>query len=110
MSVRFSRSLRPKISKKPNDDGQLLPIEGKAFGDTESCYDRLPASAKATVPEPVWNLSHNSAGLALHFVTDAGAFKMRWVVRGANLPHTPTTGMSGVDVYRRTPEGWRCAT
>lgn len=90
-------------------DGQRLPVEGKAFADTESFYDRLPARAKVTVPAPVWNLSHNSAGLALHVVTDAGAFKIRWVVRGANLamPHMPATGMSGVDVYRRTPDGWR---
>jgi hypothetical protein len=116
--VRFShadRVLAPADRPPDKDgmtvwyDGQLLPVEGKAFGDTESFYDRLPARAKATVPEPVWNLSHNSAGLALRFVTDAGSFKIRWAVRGASLamPHMPATGMSGVDVYRRTPEGWR---
>ena len=90
-------------------DGQTLPIEGKAFSDTESYYDRLPARAKATVPAPVWSLSHNSAGLALRFVSDAGSFKVRWVVRSATLAmtHMPATGMSGVDVYRRTPQGWR---
>lgn len=90
-------------------DGRLLPIEGKAFKDTESYYDRLPARAQATVPVPVWSLSHNSAGLALRFVTDAGSLKVRWAVQGATLamPHMPATGMSGVDVYRRTQEGWR---
>ena len=90
-------------------DGQLLPIEGKAFGDTESYYDRLPARAKATVPAPVWELSQNSAGLALRFVCDAESFKVRWAVRCATLgmPHMPATGMSGVDIYRRAPEGWR---
>ena len=90
-------------------DGRDLPLEGRAFGDTESYYDRLPARAKATVPAPVWDLSHNSAGLALHFVTDSGAFRVRWTVCSASLamPHMPATGMSGVDVYRRTPEGWR---
>jgi hypothetical protein len=90
-------------------DGQLLPLEGKAFADTESYYDRLPARAKDNVPAPVWNLSHNSAGLALHFVTDARSFKIRWAVRSASLamPHMPATGVSGVDVYQRTKEGWR---
>lgn len=90
-------------------DGTRLTLEGKAFSDTESFYDRLPARAKTTVPAPVWNLSHNSAGLALHFVTDSSSFKIRWVVRSANLamPHMPATGVSGVDVYRRTPDGWR---
>lgn len=114
-SARADRVIAPTNGHMDNDgvtawyDGQRLPLEGKAFADTESFYDRLPARAKATVPAPVWNLSHNSAGLALRFVTDAASFKVRWVVRGANLamPHMPATGMSGVDVYRRTPEGWR---
>ncbi len=90
-------------------DGQALPIEGRAFGDTESYYDRLPARARDKVPAPVWSLSHNSAGLAFRFVTDASSFKVRWAVRSANLamPHMPATGVSGVDVYQRFPEGWR---
>lgn len=90
-------------------DGQAMPIEGRAFGDTESYYDRLPARAKDTVPAPVWGLSHNSAGMAFRFVTDAASFKIRWAVRNASLamPHMPATGVSGVDVYQRTPEGWR---
>jgi len=90
-------------------DGQTLPIEGRAFSDTESYYDRLPARAKATVPSSVWGLSHHSAGLALRFVSNADTFKVRWAVRNGNLAmaHMPATGVSGVDVYRRTPEGWR---
>ena len=90
-------------------DGQSLPLEGRAFTDTESYYDRLPARAKDTVPAHVWGLSHNSAGLALRFVTDAPSLKIRWAVRGASLglPHMPATGVSGVDVYQRLPDGWR---
>jgi len=90
-------------------DGQAIPIEGRAFNDTASYYDRLPARAKDTVPAPVWGLSHNSAGMAFRFVTDAASFKIRWAVRSASLamPHMPATGVSGVDVYQRLPEGWR---
>ena len=90
-------------------DGQSLPIEGRAFNDTESYYDRLPARAKDKVPAPVWGLSHNSAGMAFRFVTDASSLKIRWAVRNAGLamPHMPATGVSGVDVYQRMPEGWR---
>ncbi len=29
-------------------DGRELPLEGKAFADVESYYDRMPASAQAT--------------------------------------------------------------
>lgn len=90
-------------------DGPVLPIEGRAFLDTESYYDRLPARAKDKVPAPVWGLSHNSAGMAFRFVTDASSLKIRWAVRNASLamPHMPATGVSGVDVYQRMPEGWR---
>ena len=90
-------------------DGQVLPLEGRAFADTASYYDRLPARAKATVPPSVWGLCQNSAGMAFRFVSDGGAFKVRWAVRSANLamPHMPATGVSGVDVYRRAPDGWR---
>jgi hypothetical protein len=89
--------------------GEVLPIEGKGFSDTESFYDRLPARAKESVPAPVWSLSHKSAGMALHFVSDGGSFKIRWEVisKSLNMPHMPATGVSGVDVYRKTPEGWR---
>ncbi len=88
-------------------DGQTLPIEGRAFRDTEAFYDRLPARAQKTVPPSVWNLSRHSAGMAFRLVSDAETFKVRWGVRNASLamPHMPATGVSGVDIYRRTPEG-----
>lgn len=90
-------------------DGQQLPLEGKAFSDTESHYDRLPARAKDQVPAAVWGLSHHSAGMAFRLVTDASQLKVRWAVRGASLamPHMPATGVSGVDVYQRFAGGWR---
>ena len=89
--------------------GEVLPIEGKGFCDTESFYDRLPARAKESVPAPVWSISHKSAGMALHFVSDGGPFKIRWelISKSLSMRHMPATGVSGVDVYRRTPEGWR---
>lgn len=112
MAVRAAEPLQGRDSADGQTvwfDGQTLPIEGRAFSDTESYYDRLPLRAKATVPPNVWNLSHHSAGMALRFVTDASGFSVRWLVRNKDLamPHMPATGVSGVDVYRRTPEGWR---
>ncbi len=90
-------------------DDQSLPIEGRAFTDTDSFYDRLPARAKETVPPSVWGLSRHSAGMALRFVTDAQSLTVRWAVRHSELakPHMPATGVSGVDIYQRMPEGWR---
>jgi len=91
-------------------DGERLPIEGKGWMNTESYYARLPAKAKGVAPESVWNLSYDSAGLCFHFITDATAIQVRWILRDANLamPHMPATGVSGVDLYGRDDAGkWR---
>ena len=104
-----AKSTLDKNGKTAWYSGEVLPIEGRGFNDTESFYNRLPARAKKSVPGAVWSLSHHSAGMALHFVSDGGSFKIRWELKSKNLamPHMPATGVSGVDVYRRTPEGWR---
>lgn len=88
-------------------DGRLVLLEGKGWEATESYYDRLPAKAKDRVRAPVWNLSHDSAGMCLRFTTDATIVKVRWTLRDGNLamPHMPATGVSGVDLYSRTDNG-----
>jgi hypothetical protein len=84
-------------------DGRLLLLEGRGWENTESYYDRLPASAKDKVRAPVWDLSHDSAGMCLRFVTEATSVKIRWTLRKENLamPHMPATGVSGIDLYVR---------
>ncbi len=90
-------------------EGQVLPLEGRAFKDTASYYDRLPARAEKIVPAPVYGLSHHSAGMALHFVTESSTLRIRWAVRNSTLAmnHMPASGVSGVDLYRKTTEGWQ---
>ncbi len=90
-------------------DLQLLDVEGKAFEDTENFYDRLPARAKQEVRGPVWSLSQDSAGLCARFVTDATTISARWTLRKNRLAmvHMPATGVSGLDLYVKTEEGWR---
>ena len=72
-------------------DVQLLGVEGKGWDDTESYYDRLPARAKDLVREPVWNLSRNSSGLCVRFLTDAEEIRAAWD-GGRGLPHMAATG------------------
>lgn len=88
-------------------DGRLLLLEGKGWESTESYYDRLPAVAKDKVRAPVWDLSHDSAGMCLRFVTGARSIRVRWTLRKENLalPHMPATGVSGIDLYLRTKDG-----
>jgi len=91
-------------------DARHLDVEGKGWTDTKSFYDRLPARAEAVVREPVWNLSHDSAGMCVRFVTDANEIQARWELRSNSLamPHMPATGVSGLDLYVKGTDGkWK---
>lgn len=75
--------------------------------EMKNSYARLPDRAKADVREPVWNLSRNSAGLAIYFYTDASKIQVRYRVSGAlDMPHMPSTGVSGVDLYAIDKQGF----
>ena len=88
-------------------DIRYLDVEGKGWTDTKSFYDRLPAKAEAVVRGPVWNLSHDSAGMCVRFVTDANEIQVRWELRSKSLamPHMPATGVSGLDLYVKDTDG-----
>lgn len=92
-------------------DADTLQVEGRAFEDRNSTWDRLPSEAEGVVRDPVWNLSRHSAGIAIRFKTDSPSVSVRWRLRSGDLamPHMPATGVSGVDIYGRTEDGWRWA-
>lgn len=87
-------------------DAQNFLVEGKGWTDTEKFYERLPARAQSTVPPAVWNLSKNTAGIAVRFATDSTTIAAEWDGGGA-MNHMAATGVSGLDLYRRvaTPVG-----
>jgi hypothetical protein len=82
-------------------------IEGKGWSDTERFYDRFPARAKGKVPDSVWSLSRQSAGMCVRFRTDSPSIHLRMDLLSANLalPHMPSTGVSGFDLYTRDGRG-----
>jgi hypothetical protein len=87
-----------------------LIVEGQGWANVDSPFDRLPKTAKGVVRDPVWSLSRDSSGMAVRFVTDSTGIACRWSLRKSTLsmPHMPATGVSGVDLYVRDPEGvWR---
>jgi lysophospholipase L1-like esterase len=86
-----------------------LNVEGKGWSKTKHAYDRLPAHAEGVVRDPVWSLSHDSAGLRYRFVTDADVIRARWKLRSSRLamPHMAATGVSGLDLYVRDSNRWR---
>lgn len=83
-------------------------VEGRGWTDTANFYDRLPARAKNLVREPVWTLSEHASGMCVRFITDAPNISARWNLRNANLsmPHFPSSGMSGVDLYAKINNQW----
>ena len=61
-------------------DIRQFGVEGRGWNDTKDFYDRLPARAEAIVRKPVWDLSRNSAGMCVRFVTDATTLRARWAL------------------------------
>lgn len=91
-------------------DLRVLTIEGQAWSDTKAPFDRLPAKAEKKVRDAVWGLSRHSAGLCARFETNAASIKAKWTLTSAKLemPHMPATGVSGLDLYVRSEDGfWR---
>jgi len=83
-----------------------LHIYGKAFNDTATIYQRLPAAAKAQVRPEIWGLQTQPAGQFVQFTTDASCIFVRYSLgckAGAKPPsmwHFPSTGVAGMDLYR----------
>lgn len=75
-------------------------------------FGRLPLSVQGLVRSPVWSLGQNSAGLYVDFKTDSKNIVVKYKVKGAlNMPHMPTIGVSGVDLYfhNETKKNWEWA-
>ena len=82
-------------------------IQQRGWADEmKNSYARLPDRARAEVREPVWKLSRNAAGLAICFYTNASEIRVRYTVSsGLSMPHMPSTGVSGVDLYSIDKQG-----
>ncbi|HXI69634.1 MAG TPA: SGNH/GDSL hydrolase family protein [Verrucomicrobiae bacterium] len=89
-------------------DVRQFGVEGRGWNDTKAFYDRLPAKAEGVVRKPVWDLSRNSAGMCVRFVTDATTLRARWAVTEPwlYLPNMTAIGKSGLDLYVKTDQGW----
>ena len=88
-------------------DGQYLPLEGKCFTDTAAFYDRLPAGVTTNVNGGVRGMKNHTSGMLFRFRTDSKHLTFRWIPvnPGLAMDHMPSTGVSGIDVYRQLPDG-----
>ncbi|MFD2553475.1 SGNH/GDSL hydrolase family protein [Sphingobacterium tabacisoli] len=76
----------------------------------ETSLGRLPSRLQSQVRGAVWNLGQNAAGVYVDFRTDADTIVVRYAVSGGlSMPHMPTTGVSGVDLYLKEANTWRWA-
>ena len=102
-------------AKVPDDvvwhDVRDIGFEGRAFDDTESYFDRLPARAKGAVRPEVWNLGHHTAGMSVRFETDSTDIFTRYTLIKSELAmaHMPASGVSGLDLYAQQDGTWRWA-
>lgn len=82
-------------------------VEGVVTTDTANIYHRLPLSLKDSVRPVVWNLSLNTAGEFIHFRSSARSFAVRYGVANKTfgMPHMPSTGVSGLDLYIKDKNG-----
>lgn len=103
-----------KAAEKPLQwhNAEEWGVEGRCWPDQERkrYYDRLPASAEGKVTNAVWGLSRHSAGMTVHFKSNATDIHVRYalMVDKLGMPHMPATGVSGVDLYARDADGkWR---
>ncbi|MEO9099462.1 MAG: SGNH/GDSL hydrolase family protein, partial [Ginsengibacter sp.] len=76
-------------------------VEGICVQDSVNIFHRLPSSMKEIVRKPVWDLSENTAGEFIHFTTSATAIEVRYTLASKNfsMPHMPSTGVSGLDLF-----------
>ena len=84
-------------------DGRDLPLEGRAFDDTATYYERLPANVSTNVNSGVRSKKRHTAGMQFRFSTDSRKLVFRWKPSDGNelaFDHMPATGASGIDVYR----------
>ena len=91
-------------------DGKYLPLEGKCFKEVDAFYDRLPKNVTTNVNGGVRSMKNHSAGLQFRFRTNSKSLSFKWVPINTRLSmdHMPSTGVSGIDIYRQDANGtWR---
>jgi hypothetical protein len=85
-------------------------LEGTEIADSlkENPYDRLPLSFKEVVRKPLWDLSKNSAGLSIRFLSNSGCISVKWtLLNNFNMNHMAETGIKGIDLYFNNDGKWQ---
>jgi len=105
------------ISQEAGKEGQIkyygkeyFLIEGTGISESEKegPYDRLPLSYKEKVRQPVWDLSKNSAGISVRFLSNSTLVKVKWqLLNDSKMNHMAETGIKGIDLYCKVNGHWK---
>lgn len=70
-------------------------------------YTRIPKEYKERFRPELWRESLKSAGLNVNFHTNSSDITIRYALAGgpSSMPHMPSTGVSGVDLYGKGKDG-----
>lgn len=97
-------------------DFRKIGLEGQAWQGKkfEQPYDRIPLSAKKTLPDSVWGNSHSPTGMSVSFITDSPNFYIRRKFESAQLEERNfnNCSFSGFDLYaeKNGKLCWVCTT
>ena len=81
-------------------DASCFPLLGKATQDTGARYERLPDSLKNISRPPLWNLSRNSAGMAIRFRSNSTRIALKWEnLFNNHMNHMTDVAVKGLDLY-----------
>ena len=86
-----------------------FPLLGRATESAGARYERFPDSLKNISRAPLWNLSRNSAGMAIRFRSNSTTIAAKWVALfNTHMNHMTDTGAKGLDLYCLQKNGdWR---
>lgn len=86
---------------------ESLPLFGKISEQTETRYERLPATLKDRSREAVWALGKNTAGLYLRFKSNTTSVGLKWTLyQNRMMNHMTETGAKGFDLYCLKNDKW----
>lgn len=81
-------------------DAAQFPLLGKATQATEAHYVRLPDSLINISRPPLWELSRNSAGMAIRFRSNSTQIALKWeTLINFHMNHMTDVGVKGLDLY-----------
>lgn len=85
-------------------------IEGSSINSSlkDSPYDRLPLASKNLVRKEIWDLSKNSAGISIRFITNSSSITVKWLLlNDFTMHHMPDSGIKGIDLYCKSSKRWQ---